>query len=62
MGGRPEHFPGELKTRPNQAGNTVFVAPELVEATLYRGYELYADLEGWSGRCSCTFSSLTYTR
>jgi hypothetical protein len=32
--------PGELKTQINRAGNTVFVAPELVIGTLGKGYEV----------------------
>ena len=34
MSGRPEHTPGVFKTRPNRAGTTVFVAPDLVRGTL----------------------------
>jgi hypothetical protein len=36
---RPEARPGRFKDRPNQAGSTLFVAPELVEATLREGFE-----------------------
>lgn len=36
--------PGELKLYPKQAGNTVFVAPDLVEGTLRRGYEILDSL------------------
>jgi Fic/DOC family len=32
--------PGEFKTQINRAGNTVFVAPELVIGTLGKGYEI----------------------
>jgi hypothetical protein len=32
--------PGEFKTQINRAGNTVFVAPELVVGTLDKGYEI----------------------
>jgi hypothetical protein len=39
LASRPEVNPGEFKTRPNQAGNTSFVAPQLVEGTLRQGYE-----------------------
>ena len=39
MGGRPEIGPGQWKTKPNQAGGTRFVEPELVPATLERGWE-----------------------
>ncbi len=44
LGGRPDKRPGELKRYPNQAGNTVFVAPDLVEGTLRRGYEILDSL------------------
>ncbi|MGK2958237.1 MAG: Fic family protein, partial [Acidimicrobiales bacterium] len=44
LGGRPEKRPGELKLHPNQAGNTVFVAPDRVEGTLRRGYEILGSL------------------
>lgn len=39
MEARPDKGPGEFKLKGNQAGNTVFVAPELVEGTLERGFE-----------------------
>lgn len=41
MRGRPEMLPGSFKERPNRAGNTFFVLPELVEATLKKGFELF---------------------
>ena len=41
---RPEASPGQLKDKPNRAGDTVFVQPELVTGTLKKGFELYADL------------------
>lgn len=44
LGGRPDQRPGEFKAYPNQAGNTLFVVPELVEGTLRRGYEMIQDL------------------
>lgn len=44
LGGRPDKRPGEFKLYPNQAGNTVFVAPDLVEGTLRRGYEVLETL------------------
>jgi len=44
LGGRPGKRPGELKLYPNQAGNTVFVVPDLVEGTLRRGYEILESL------------------
>jgi hypothetical protein len=42
---RPEIGPGEFKTKPNRAGNTVFVAPELVRGTLQKGLERFRALE-----------------
>ncbi len=44
LGGRVDKRPGEFKRSPNQAGSTVFVAPDLVEGTLRRGYEILQDL------------------
>lgn len=38
MQGRPEVRPGEFKTMLNQAGSTLFVAPDLVEGTLRKGF------------------------
>lgn len=40
MEARPDKGPGAFKAKPNQAGMTVFVAPDLVEGTLERGYHL----------------------
>lgn len=37
---REEKRPGEFKVAANQAGQTVFVAPDLVEGTLRRGFDL----------------------
>ncbi len=39
MQGRPEVQPGKFKTVQNQAGMTLFVAPELVEGTLRKGFQ-----------------------
>ncbi len=39
MQGRPEVRPGEFKTIINQAGSTLFVAPDLVEGTLRKGFQ-----------------------
>ena len=39
MEGRPDKKPGEFKSEGNQAGNTVFVVPDLVRGTLERGFE-----------------------
>ncbi len=40
LGARPEVLPGQFKERGNQAGSTIFVAPDLVRATLRRGFEV----------------------
>lgn len=40
LGGRPDKHPGEFKRVRNQAGGTTFVAPDLVEGTLRRGFEI----------------------
>lgn len=42
---RPEVAPGEFKTKPNRAGDTLFVAPELVRGTLQKGLERFRALE-----------------
>lgn len=39
MQSRLDRRPGEWKDRPNQAGSTYFVAPELVSGTLREGFE-----------------------
>lgn len=45
MEARPDKNPGFYKEKGNQAGNTVFVAPELVNGTLEKGFEFYQALE-----------------
>ncbi len=45
LAGRPDKGPGRFKETINRAGETVFVAPELVTGTLYKGFELYRALE-----------------
>ncbi|MCC8978559.1 Fic family protein [Bradyrhizobium acaciae] len=40
MDARPEKDPGSFKKEPNYAGNTEFVAPNLVEGTLKEGFEM----------------------
>jgi hypothetical protein len=45
MQGRPEMMPGEFKTVINRAGLTFFVAPELVEGTLRKGFKWLQALE-----------------
>lgn len=42
---RPDVAPGEFKTTPNRAGNTVFVAPDLVRGTFLKGLERCRALE-----------------
>ena len=44
MEGRPEKGPGRFKVDSNRAGSTLFVAPELVEGTLAKGFEIYRGL------------------
>ena len=44
MEGRPDKGPGRFKPDPNRAGSTIFVAPELVEGTLLKGFEIYRGL------------------
>ena len=43
--GRPEKRPGEFKLLANQAGSSVFVAPDLVRGSLQQGFGLYRSLE-----------------
>lgn len=45
MAGRPEDNPGSFKLLPNQAGNTLFVDPALVEGTLREGFLRLAQLD-----------------
>lgn len=45
MEGRPDKSPGHFKQASNRAGQTIFVAPEDVEGTLARGFELAASIE-----------------
>lgn len=44
MEGRADRSPGGFKKQTNRAGDTVFVAPELVEGTLARGFEILREL------------------
>lgn len=41
---RNDKLPGEFKRKENQAGNTIFVHPELVRGTLVKGYDYYKAL------------------
>lgn len=45
MEAREDKAPGAFKDRVNRAGNTVFVAPELVGGTLERGFEFLQALD-----------------
>lgn len=45
MAARADKRPGQFKQEGNRAGQTVFVAPDQVEGTLARGFELYRSLE-----------------
>jgi hypothetical protein len=44
LGRRPAARPGSFKDRPNQAGGTIFVHPDLVEGTLTEGFRYYEGL------------------
>lgn len=44
MDSRVDKNPGQFKTNLNRAGSTFFVAPELVQGTLRKGFELYQRL------------------
>ncbi len=41
MEGRPGMGPGTFKTEANRAGGTMFVAPDLVQGTLRKGFDIY---------------------
>jgi hypothetical protein len=45
LSARPDKRPGELKAVVNVAGETTFVAPELVRGTLRQGFELARSME-----------------
>jgi Fic/DOC family len=45
MAARPETLPGEFKQKPNKAGETHFVQPDLVQGTLIKAYEIYRAVE-----------------
>lgn len=49
---RPAVNPGSFKLRPNRAGGTTFVHPDLVEGTLYEGYRYYEALPAGLARAS----------
>lgn len=45
MQARSDKSPGTYKTKANQAGSTIFVAPDLVNGTLKQAFEFYRALE-----------------
>jgi hypothetical protein len=47
---RPEANPGSFKAKPNQAGGTTFVHPDLVEGTLTEGFRYLKPLRGGLAR------------
>lgn len=44
MAERPDKHPGTFKRRPNKAGSTTFVSPDMVEGTLVQGFGVYQQL------------------
>lgn len=52
LNARPETHPGEMKTEANRAGDTVFVAPDLVRGTLAKGFEFYKVLDSPSAKAA----------
>jgi hypothetical protein len=50
--GRAEKRPGLFKERANRAGNTEFVAPDLVRGTLAKGFELLETIADPFGRAT----------
>lgn len=44
MHARPDKMPGQYKDDPNRAGDTMFVAPDLVRGTLEQGFKVYRSL------------------
>jgi len=59
LAGRPSKRPGEFKLKGNRAGESVFVAPELVRGTLLRGFELLNSLEHPMARAILTMFLVT---
>jgi hypothetical protein len=57
--GRPETKPGEIKTVPNRAGGTSFVAPEMVRGTLREAWRFYSTLG--AGMPRALFAMFTIT-
>lgn len=50
LGRRPPAHPGSFKAKPNQAGGTAFVHPDLVEGTLAEGFRYLEPLRGGLAR------------
>lgn len=59
MAGRPDAAPGRYKERPNRAGMTFFVGPELVRGTLREGFALMDTLP--AGLARAVFSMFLVT-
>lgn len=59
LAGRPEAGPGQWKTRPNEAGGTGFVEPDLVRGTLLRGWEVARGLRAPFQRAAMVMFVLT---
>ena len=59
MRGRPEHAPGRFKARPNRAGMTEFVAPELVRGTLREAHGLLGTLPDGLARAAYLMFAVT---
>jgi len=56
LASRVEKRPGKFKENANRAGSTMFVAPDMVEGTLRRAFELYPSLEtGFERACYLMF-------
>lgn len=51
---RPDMRPGQFKEKPNRAGNTHFVAPELVRGTLHHGFLRLPSIPDPLGRAAYT--------
>ncbi len=59
MEGRPDKKPGHFKEQANQAGNTLFVKPELVRGTLNKAFELYEKTDPGLARAIFTLFAVT---
>jgi Fic family protein len=59
MQARPDKHPGQWKEKPNQAGNSLFVLPELVAGTLREGFARIASLHDPVARALMTMFVVT---